>query len=188
MRFRRRPPRWRRPIGFRPRPIRRALLQKLRKAHRSFDSGRWEDAAVHFENIALALERRRLPQAPQMFVRAGRARLALGDHTSGVAHLAHAITLFAQYSQHQRLHQIRPRLLQSLRDLGLEREAIELDQRLHTVLDQQPAEVSGPPPRSHIKFPPKCFSCGGTLRQDEMEIIEGRAGVCVYCGSIIHAE
>ena len=188
MRFRRRPPRWRRPIGFKPRPIRRALLQELKNAHRSFDSGRWEEAALQFENIATILERRRLPQAPQLFVRAGRARLAFGDHAAGVSHLAHAINLFAQYGQIQRLHQIRPRILQSLRDLGLEREAVELDLTMHAVLDQQATEASSPLSGSRIKFPPKCSSCGGTVRPDEMEIMEGRTGVCVYCGSIIPAE
>jgi hypothetical protein len=185
--FRRRPPRPRRPIGLGGRPLRRGAMLRLRTANQLFEEKQWLPAAEHFERLAAAAANRGLPQAPQLFLRAGRARLENGDHETGLAHLHESVRLFGQLDQFHRLYQIRPRIVNGLKDLGLEREALELDQAIHAILDQQHSEDDA---LSHsdtnLRFPPKCTSCGASLRPDEMEHIDSQTGVCGYCGSVNH--
>lgn len=183
--FRRRPPHRRRPIGFRGRPLRRAALHQLRIANQLYEEEQWLQAAEHYERLATAATNRGLPQAPQLTFRAGLARLKNDDQKAGLAHLNEAVKLFGQLGQFHRLHQIRPRIVNGLKDQGLEREAVELDQAIHAILDQQQGEVETiHRSDKSLRFPPKCTSCGAILRPDEMELIDPQTGVCGYCGSI----
>ena len=187
--FRRRPPRPRRPIGLGGRPLRRAAMHQLRIANQLYEEKQWLPAAEHYERLAAAAANRGLPQAPQLFLRAGRARLQNGDHETGLAHLHEAVRLLGQLDQFHRLHQICPRIVNELKDLGLEREALELDQAIHAILDRQRSEDHAQYQTNvNLRFPPKCTSCGASLRPDEMEIIDPQTGVCGYCGSANHAD
>jgi hypothetical protein len=189
MAFRRRLPRRRRPAAYRARPLRRAALKQLQRANQLFDDEQWLAAAEHFEQLAAAAADRGFPQAPQLFLRAGRARIENGDHTKGLNHLNEAVTLFGQFGQFHRLNLIRTRIVDGLKDHGLEREAIELDQTIHAILDKQGDRIGSPfQPDASLRFPPKCTSCGANMRPDEIEIIDTKTAVCGYCGSVNIAE
>lgn len=185
---RRRPPLRRRPLGPGRRSIKRAAIRQLRVAHRLFDDGKWSQAAEHFERLASAAERRGMPQAAQLFLLSGRARIENGEQALGVKQLHNAIQLFGQFEQIQRLSQIRPRLTSELKQRGMDREAVELDKAIHDLLDRShPFESAQYPPISSARLPVKCPSCGGALRPDEVEWLDPITAVCAYCGSLVQA-
>jgi hypothetical protein len=186
--FRRRPPIGQRPARRRLRPLRRAAIRQLRIANQMYDQGNWAQAAERFERLASGAAERTLPQAPQLFLRAGRARIAAGEPEIGIGHLHQAVNFMGQFGQIQRLNQLRPRLMNELKQHGLEREAVELDHVIHKLLDQHGQSTSGPDSSSLTsRLPTKCPSCGDTLRPDEIEWIDARSGVCAYCGSVVQA-
>jgi hypothetical protein len=186
--FRRRSPIGRRPAGRRVQPLKRAAIRQLRIANQMYDQGHWAQAAEHFERLASAAVEHTLPQAPLLFLRAGRARIAAGEAEIGIGHLHHAIHLLGQSGQIQRLNLLRPRLINDLKQHGFEREAVELDQAIHKLLDQHGQLEQGIEPVSPTHhLPGKCPSCGGTLRPDEIEWIGAHSGVCSYRGSVVQA-
>ncbi len=185
--FRKRPPRHRRPFQPIRRPLRRAVLRQLRIANELLDAGKMQQAAEQFEQLATKAAARDYPQAAQLFLRAGRARLEANQTAVGLAHVNQAVMLFAQNGQVDRLYKLRPRLIEALKQHGLEREAIELDRAIHDILDKNPqtqTHLSTSQPK--LGFPAKCKFCGANLRPDEMEILDQMTGVCGYCGSINH--
>ena len=187
--FRRRPPLRRRPYGPGRRPIKRAAIRQLRIAHRLFNEGQWDRAAQQFERLASAAEDRGLPQAPQLFLLSGRTRIENGELAIGFKHLHHAVQLFGQFGQIQRLILIRPRLSSELKQRGLDREAVELDNAIHDLLDRSPvAKSASNPPSSRGRLPVKCPSCGGALRPDEVVWFDPLSAACAYCGSVVQAE
>ena len=187
--FRRRLPLRRRPYGPGRRPIKRAAIRQLRIAHRLFDEGQWNKAAEQFERLASAAEDRGFPQAPQLFLLSGRARIEDGELAIGVKHLHHAVQLFGQFEQIQRLILIRPRLSSELKQRGLDREAVELDNAIHDLLDRSPvAKSASNPPSSSGRLPVKCPSCGGALRPDEVVWFDPLSAACAYCGSVVQGE
>jgi hypothetical protein len=160
-------------------------LHQLRIANQLFEEKQWLLAAEHFERLATAASNRGLPQAPQLFLRAGQARFENSDQETGLAHMNEAARLFGQLGQYYRLHQVRPRIVNDLKNRGFEREAVELDQAIHAILDQQQGDDKTPQQSdTSLRFPPKCTSCGAILRSDEMELIDPQTGACGYCGSI----
>ncbi len=184
--FRRRPFRRLQTAAGRSRPLRRVALNQLRLANRYFDEGKWHEAAEVYESLANAAEKRGMPQTPQLYLRAGRSWLQHGDHEAGIKLLKHAVRSFPQFGQTGRLYHIRPRLVDGLNQLGFEREAVELNQLIHGLLDQSPPITTSAFDRQG-RFPAKCVSCGATLRPDEMEFLDPQTGVCGYCGSVNHA-
>lgn len=187
--FRRRSSRWRRNPGPGRRPIRRAAIRQLRNAHDLMDAGQWSQAAELFERLASAAEDHGLTQAPQLFLRSGRARIENGDRVIGIKHLQHAVHLFGQTGQIHRLYQIRLRLISELKQRGFDRDAVELDSAIHDLLDRSTTAGTHVDPQSsrgHLAV--KCPSCGGTLRPDEMEWLDRLSGVCAYCGSVVQTE
>jgi hypothetical protein len=186
--FRRRPPIGQRPVGRRIHPLRRAAIRQLRIANQMYDQGQWAQAAEQFECLASAAIEHTFPQAPQLFLRAGRARIAAGESEIGIGHLHQAVHLLGQFGQIRRLNLLRPRLIRELKEYGFEREAVELDQAIHKVLDQYgPPDGEIEPAGPANRLPGKCPSCGGTLRPDEIEWIDACSGVCSYCGSVVQA-
>ncbi|MCJ7824160.1 MAG: hypothetical protein MUP44_04625 [Anaerolineales bacterium] len=187
--FRRQPSFRRRNQFVAQQPLRRAALRQLRIAHRLLEECQWPRAAEQFESLATTAEKHAAPQAPQLFLLAGHARIEAGNQTVGLKHLRHAIQLFAEVGQIHRIDQIRPRIIAELRQRGLNREAAELDAMIHELLDRRTAAgTSQHPSSSSGHFPTKCPSCGGTLRPDELEWIDNLSGVCAYCGSMVAAD
>ncbi len=187
--FRRRQPLRRRPPILHNRSIRRAAIRRLQVAHQLLEEGRWTQAAEHFEELAAASESRGVPQAPNLFMQAGRARIENGQNVEGIQHLHHAVELFDEFDQALRLHRIRPRILAELKKRGLEREAMELDSKIHQILDQK--RRSGMPMDTlepEKQLPTRCSSCGGALRPDEIEWFNNHSAACAYCGSVVRAE
>jgi hypothetical protein len=186
--FRRRPlgPR---SAGVRPRRIQRTALRQLRIAHRFMEHGQWSQAAEIFGRLAAAAEGHGLQQAPQLYLLESRARIENGETAFAVKQLHHAVQLFSRLGQTQRLAHIRPRLIEELKQHGLERDAVELDRGIHDLLDRQDSPgtnaITG---RVSTRLPAKCRACGGTLRSDEIEWFDEHAGACPYCGSVAQVE
>jgi predicted RNA-binding Zn-ribbon protein involved in translation (DUF1610 family) len=136
----------------------------------------------------MGAERRGLPQAGQLFLRAGHARIENNEMNNGLGLIKQGINLFANSNQIQRLNMIRPRLIAELQAKGFEREAAELDTMIHEMLDRHKVSGVGQRAQPQKRFPPKCSSCGGNLRPDEIEWIDSVNVACPYCGSVVQAE
>lgn len=189
MAFQRRPPFRRRPPILRGRPIQRAAIRRLKVAHQLLEEGRWAQAAEHFEQLAAAAESRAMPQTPNLFLQAGRARIENGEQVEGLKHLHHAVDLLGEFDQTQRLQRIRSRVVAELKSHNLEREAMTLDSKIHQILDQkQRSMMTGEVIEPDKQLPTKCPSCGGALRPDEIEWFDNHSAACAYCGSVVRAD
>jgi hypothetical protein len=174
------------------RQVRRTLAQEvppvLQEANFAFDKGEYGRAGELFEKIAETASARGGPRAPMFYLQAGCARVFAGQTTLGMPSLKRGLELLSQQRLFLRLHRVRRRLINELRERGLEAEAREIE----TWMTSQPAgtpEVEWQEPQvKRLILPTHCPSCGAALRPDEVEWLDEVTAECDYCGSPVRAE
>lgn len=179
----------RRGFGFR-RPLANPNIPPaLQRAHELMELGNYAEAAVAFETLAQAAEKRTGPRAPFLYLQAGIARIQLKQTAVGMRHLNHGLELFATSGRYHQLYRAGGRIVRELKAHGLEKEAQEianLVQRHIPAISESPTQ-RGPDP-SRAMLPTHCTSCGGPVRSDEVEWIDANTAECPFCGSPIRTE
>ena len=126
MAFQRRRPHHRRyrvqPLRFRN-PTARAPFQRLRRAHDLMHTGNYHEAAQQYQALAEGAEKRQLPQAPQLFLQAGRAWFEAGDSKSGLASIQKELNTLEIFRRFQRLNAVGSRIQSELDEKGFAHEA-----------------------------------------------------------------
>ena len=185
--------------GFRRGAIRQAMRPDvppmLQRAHELMASGNYAAAAEVFEQLASGGEARGHPKTAQMYLQAGRARISAGQKNIGFAHLKRGLGMLAAHPA--RLQRAGERMVNELNDHGMSAEAQEIAQWLQTSLPPalsaveggQPETRAGAPTASAKKpvLPTNCPSCGGLVRADDVDWIDGITAECDWCGSPIRA-
>lgn len=176
----------RRPLGRRIRPVPagpgRQARRMLARAHRALETGDHKRAADIFVRLARGAEDRGLMKhAPNLFLQAGRANLLAGNQEEALGFLKHGLTLFANAKRWPALNIAGKRVVDNLRENGMDESAQEISEWLKTTLADHPIERHAP--RSQKQLPSKCEFCGATVRSDEIEWIDANSVECVYCGS-----
>jgi hypothetical protein len=171
------------------RQIRKTLAQEvppvLQEANFAFDKGEYGRAAELFERIAETAAARGGPRAPIFYLQAGRARVFAGQTALGMPSLKRGLELLSQQRLFLRLHRVRRRLINELRERGLEAEAAEIETWIKSP-ETTASEIESP--EAQVKqpiLPTHCPSCGAGLRPDEVEWLDEVTAECAYCGSPI---
>jgi hypothetical protein len=160
----------------------------LQRANELMASGRYDEAAAAFEQLARAAEARHGPRAPWLHVMAGRARLDAGQPERALPHLRHGLGLIVGRGQTPRAAQIGVRMVDDLRQSGHAQAAAQLEQFLRELLpDQSSLEAAGRP-MARPRLPTHCPACGAALRPDDVEWLDEGTAECAYCGSPVHAQ
>ena len=179
------------------RPIRRPLRSvqagnippALQRANTLMASGQYGEAAGIFEQFANGALIRNGPRAPWFFLQAGQARLQAGQVQQGMAHLQQGLGLLARRGQFQRLYHAGSRFAAELKARGLAAEAGQIETFLKTSLPAGFVPGAGSSAeRSRPLLPTNCPRCGGSLRSDEVEWVDGMTAECPYCGSAVRVE
>lgn len=155
--------------------IGRALLRRLRQAHRWKEMGRLEEAAAGFAEVEKSAWSLAPGRAALLAVEAGLAFLLAGDVERGRYHLDSGIAWLRQNSP-DRAPTVAARAGRELRAAGLEQEAARLG--------VEPAPpIAASPHRGSGRLPSKCPYCGGGVLPAEAEWAEDDSVLCAYCGS-----
>lgn len=163
-----------------------AVPPALQNAHHLMDAGQFDEASLAFHDLAEKAEDRFPERAPFLYFEAGRAAILNGDNKKGVTHFRSGITLLATQQRYHRLHKAGRRIVDELRERGLNAEAAEVESVLRNS-DQAPAEKEAPAPQKRATLPTHCPSCGAAMRPDEVEWLDELTAECDYCGSPVRA-
>jgi hypothetical protein len=174
-------------------PLRRIqagnVAPALLRGNQLMASGRYVEAADVFEEFARGALARRGPRAPWLLLQAGQAHLMAGQVPAGMAHIQQGLGLFARNGQFRRLYHVGMRFVAELEGRGLAAESKQIEDYLKTAL---PAGFVPVPENSVEKtkavLPTSCPVCGGPIRSNEIEWIDGLTAECPYCGSAVRAE
>ena len=189
MAFQRRRPHHRRrrvhPLRFRNPPV-RAAFQRLRHAHDLMHSGNYNEAAQQYQALAEGAEKRQLPQAPQLFLQAGRAWFEAGDSKSGLASIQKELNTLEIFRRFQRLNAVGSRIQSELDEKGFAHEASVIGSYLEQMrLDHDLRDLPISREVSGSKLPAKCSQCGGSIIPGQVERFKDGSAQCDYCGSVI---
>ena len=110
-----------------------------------------------------------------------------GDGKKAVAYFRSGLALLKAQQRYHRLHKAGGRIVDELRERGLNAEADEVESVLGSGI---PAEASKEPqsPQRKAILPTHCPSCGAAVRSDEVEWMDEQTAECDYCGSPVRAE
>lgn len=169
-----------RPPGVNPR-VERAL-NRLRHANRCMETGRFEDAANIFLDLAKKAENRGIQRAPQLYLQAGRAWVLANDKKRGLNELKYGLNLMLSYKQYRRFSPALQRVCTDLRRLDQEELAQKIEQEFADSIKEheQPAV-----PQQHAVLPSTCPKCGAVVRPDELEWLDTSRAYCDYCGTVL---
>jgi len=174
------------------RQIRRTLAQEvppvLQEANFAFDKGEYGRAGELFERIAETASARGGPRAPMFYLQAGRARIFAGQTALGMPSLKRGLELLSQQRLFLRLHRVRRRLINELRERGLEAEAREIEGWMTSPQAGASETEWQEPQMKRPILPTHCPACGAALRPDEVEWLDEDTAECDYCGSPVRAE
>jgi hypothetical protein len=159
----------------------------LQNAQRLMDAGQFSDATLAFHDLAKKAEERFPERAPFLYFEAGRAAIFNGDNKKGVTHFRSGITLLSTQQRYHRLRKVGTRIVNELRERGLNAEADEVESVLRNN-DQAPAEKEASVDQKRAILPTHCPSCGAAVRPDEVEWLDELTAECDYCGSPVRAE
>jgi hypothetical protein len=163
----------------------------LRRAHEFLAMGDFSAAAAAFEQLARGAEARGMPRAANLYLQAGRARVLAGENQLGVGHLKRGLSMLAANRQWTLAQQAGSRAAAELRERGLTREADDLSAHLEALLGgtQRTSSLpAAPEPIRRPLLPTQCPGCGGPVRPDEVEWLDGATAECAWCGSPLRGD
>jgi hypothetical protein len=162
-------------------------MQGLRRAHRFMESGQVDQAFPIFKRLADgAAQRGMLLRAAPLYFQAARARLEMGGAREATEFARRGLQLLVQAGRIERARAALSRLTKTLEEKGFQNQAVTLRAELAALLGGG-YEVT-PSSDRRGSLPPKCPSCNGPVRSDEVDWIGDSSAECVYCGSAIQVE
>lgn len=159
----------------------------LQNAHRLMDAGQYGEASLVFHDLAKKAEDRFPERAPFLYFEAGRAAILNGENKKGVTHFRSGLTLLGTQQRYHRLRKAGARIVDELRERGLNAEADEVESVLRNN-DQAPAGEEASVTQKRAILPTHCPSCGAAVRPDEVDWLDELTAECDYCGSPVRAE
>jgi hypothetical protein len=156
----------------------------LQRANDLMASGDYPAAAAAFEKLAQGAEARHGPRAPHLYLRAGHACLLNAQVPLAMGHFEHGLSLLAASGHLRVLQRAGWRVVQQLKERGLDQEAQQIEARLNSLL---PAgfTTEAPATGGRVTLPTHCPGCGGPVRPDEVAWLDESTAECSYCGSPI---
>ncbi len=174
--------------GARPerRPFRRSnpreIPPELQRANALMDAENYPEAADALSEIAKAAERRRGPRAPMFYLRAGGAYALAKVPNKASEHFKKGLSMIAARRDWAPLDEFGQRAVNELKEAGFETAAEELAAYILTLLPQNARK------KTEINLPTQCPTCGAPIPSDEVEWIDEKTAVCMYCGNPTRGE
>jgi len=172
----------------RRRPGLRHLLRGVRRRIAQADAA--EAAAILEEKARTAEEQGMWDRAGDLHLEAARCYLQLDDMDQADDHGLKALRLFIQARRPARVRRLAPRMIAVLHRKGYHDEAEKLRQEVNALLGALPGEgpiLWGERAVQRRSLPPRCPSCGGPIRSDEVHWIDACSAECAYCGGVVKA-
>ncbi|BBB48513.1 hypothetical protein [Pelolinea submarina] len=170
---------------------RRPVPPKLREANQLYSTGDYEKAAGLYVQMAQRAEQNRLPQAANLYMRAGISYLKYGD-------LAQTQALLQKSFQYCIDRKRWPQLQRILKVASAELDAAgqtDLKSDLYTwahtqLLDANQTfpdirDKANEPSTQAVALPAHCPNCGGPVQPNEVEWYDSENPICAFCGSIL---
>ena len=164
----------------------RRVPPMLRAAHEFMENGKYAEATMAFQQLARTAEERFPDRAPMLYLQAGRAAVLDRQTQIGIAHLRRGLTMFASQGRYGRMQMLGQRVMEELKERGLDPEAHEIASLLAGNMPREESPEVVTPSKRPI-LPTHCPSCGAGLRPDEVEWVNETTAVCGYCGSPVRA-
>jgi hypothetical protein len=153
------------------------------------EQGQPAKAASIFDTLASAAFQRNIPRASQLTLQSGRAWIEAGETDHGLERIREGLKQMVHFQQFQQLPAIGRRILDGLRERGLENEVQKLETEMNELFASEGLTMARQPDSTaRRRLPVKCPSCGGTVHPAEIEWVADDRSVCAYCGSIFEAE
>lgn len=165
-----------------------AVPPLLRQAHRMMEAGDYANAALAYYELAKKAEDFAPQRSPALYAEAGRASLLGGDPKKAVVHFRSALTLLGGQGRFHRMERQGGRIINDLRERGLNAEADEVAAVLKNNTPQTDGDETHAPQVKPPTLPTHCPSCGAAMRSDEVDWLDERIAECDYCGSPVRAE
>jgi hypothetical protein len=152
------------------------------------DAGDFENASPAFYELAKKAEDFAPQRSPALYAEAGRASLLGGDPKKAVVHFRSALTLLGSQGRFHRMERLGRRIINEMRERGLNTEADEVAAVLKNNTPQTDGDETHVPRVKPPSLPTHCPSCGAAMRPDEVDWLDERTAECDYCGSPVRAE
>jgi len=147
------------------------------------EQGKFEEAAKLFDELAQdAEEQGQLVRAAHLSGQAARGYLQLDDVDTAYERGREALDLFKRAERPGAARRLGERIVKALKNKGRQAEAEALEREL-----QQLPGPAGPGARRG-ELPPKCYQCGGPIKESEATWVGPSSVECPYCGSVVKAE
>ncbi|MDK2980088.1 MAG: hypothetical protein PWQ55_435 [Chloroflexota bacterium] len=166
---------------------RRLVPPKLREANRLYQSGDFKGAAGLYAEMAQRAEMNGLPQAANLYLRAGIAALKLEDLAQTEKLLEQALAYCVEHKRWPQLRRILNVIAAELDAAGQtelkDRLFARIKEQLPGAADVQPAGDERD--KNAVALPAHCPNCGGPVNPKEVEWFDAANPVCAFCGSVL---
>jgi hypothetical protein len=163
-----------------------SAADEVRRAHKLFHSGAFQEAADAFTKLGEAANRRRLPQDAFLMMQAARAQLVMGNGMEAYRKIKQALSWLQENRRWLVLAKLGSQAASSLDASGYNKEAERIRTLLEQKLPHQNINASMDSTANPANFPEKCPYCGGSIHPELTEDLSDGAVMCAYCGSRIH--
>lgn len=185
--FRRRRVPWRRLFGRRHRRV----PPEVAEAEELMRVGKFLEAAGRFHTLANEADVRGRPEAAaELYLRAARCDMELGELDRADEAAEQAIHLLIDANRPARVRQVLPRVLAALerhgRQTEMERLQLEVEMIFHG--DKSALAWGLPSIEMMARLPANCCGCGAPITVNEISWAGPVTAECPYCGGTIPAE
>jgi hypothetical protein len=161
---------------------------EINQALQMLESGQPAQAAEVFSRIAQELEASHQPRrAANLHAQAAYAFIDAKDVASAQAQSITALGLFLEHHMLIRARQFYNNIRRNFQSQGMAEAAEALQEAYTPQIESLPEQPNTPSKPSLGRLPVACTQCGGPIRPNEADWIDGQTIQCVYCGALIRA-
>jgi hypothetical protein len=175
-------------------PAHRPIPPKLREANQLYQAGEYEKAASLFAEVGERAMMHEVPQAANLFMRAGIAHLKNQEEDAAFELFKQSSTYCIEKARWQQLARILEVSSAELETAGKPEMASNLRTWVQDKLpsgmnlDNYRQAMTKKASNAAVKLPVNCPKCGGTVNPKEIEWADAANPLCSYCGSILRDE
>jgi hypothetical protein len=159
---------------------------KLIEANHLFQMGQYHASAILFEEVANNSQLRGAPNAPHLFLLAGRTWILDSAIEKGMDDLRLGLKLLNNSQRDQALMRVGTRLVEFLQRQELHMQAAEIESWLNENISGDLETSKGE--KNKTSLPAACPTCGGPVHPSEITWENEEYPMCNYCGSLIDAK
>ena len=168
------------------------LPPQLQHANQLYQTGKYAEAAMLYEDLFDSAEQRNFPQAPKLLMQAGFAWLKANESNKGMDAFKKGFSIWIERKQWQALQKASRVTYSRLKREGYKNEAASLESWMNTRIpveikntDAWQAEPHTPSISSQVDLPAVCPQCGAPVDPKNVEWFNDQIGQCPFCNAIL---